>query len=229
MVAIPGNSLSVWISWPLLGFGAAPLIALASAIWLRSEALLLVGFPSALMIPITLIPELVSFEVYGPLRFTIVFVSLWAYFLGAPLLVCPRSSSRPFAIRPLIKSRSSTQRWAPHTRIYLIFPLLALALPLVLLYFVNFHTTNRLLLSQTFADRPAPVLTLLNILGLGLWFALFYWVFQTTLNDHRHGDRSLRIALTKLRTQKPNFAKLAICGGTVFSLVLLILFFWYTR
>ena len=225
MIAIPGNSLSAWTSWALLGAGILPLMVLILAVWCRSEAILLFGFLSALLVPSTLIPDLVSFEVYGPLRFAIVAISLWAFLFGAPLLTSGRVIASPIATRSL---QTKVGRGTRFLHIYFIFPLLALGFPLTLLYFINFDSTNRVLLSQTFGDRPAPILTLFNIVALGLWFVTFFFVFYATLNQHRYGDRSLRIELAKLKTSKPNLGRLAVYGGTVFALVFLILFLWYT-
>ncbi len=205
--------INVWVSVVLLptlfvgalsdsGMMAAvllPLPILGLGLWRRSDTVLLLAFPSALLLPVAIAPDIASVEVYGAMRFAFVACGLVAYTFGASFFTSFYEPAPPVNVRPLASSRVPVpERWRRRFRMYRWLTVMSVVFPLVLLYTVNFNDSNREFLRQMFPGRVAAMTTLLNLLVIGAWLVLYGWVFLGVLKPHRTGDRALASSLARL-------------------------------
>lgn len=200
VVLLPGSFVNAWADSAALTAALVPLPVLMLGLWRRSEAILLAGFPSALLLPVALVPEMASAHVYGLLRFSIVAVGLVAYLMSASFFTSFHEPPPPTSVRPLSSSRQPVPpRWRRRFRIYLELTILAVVCPLALIYFANFHHTNQAFLRTMFPGRVASMTTMLDLLVIALWLVLYSYVFLGVLKPHRTGDRDLAGQLSRLR------------------------------
>jgi hypothetical protein len=228
VVLLPGLFIGAWGSATMLFAGLLALPVLALGIWRRSELVLLLGFPFALLVPVAFAPEMASPFVYGPVRFTIVAIGVVGYLMGASFFTSFHEPPPPRSVRPLSSSRKPVpQRWRRRFRVYRFLTLLSLAFPIVLLYVVNFNDTNQAFMRNMFPGRVAAMTTFLSLLVIGLWLALYAHVFLGIFKPHRTGDRDLVAGLEQLRAQarrgrpRPSFY-LAVAVALAFMIILLL-------
>ena len=208
--------INVWISIVVLpGFfvgsmrdtgdvlvASLPLAALGVGLWRRSETGLLLVFPSALMIPVALAPQIVSSHVYGPIRFTIVAIGLIAYLFGVSFFSSFYEPPPPEKIRPLASSRHPTPpRWQRRFRMYRFLTIASVIFPALLLYTVNFDPASEAFVRQMFPGRFAGMTTVLNLGVVVAWVAIFNYFILGILKHHRTGDRTLIAELNGIRAQ----------------------------
>lgn len=185
---------------PVQHLGALiPLAALGIGLARRSVPWLLGAFPAALLLPITFAPRLVAGHVHGPWSFLLVAASLVGYLFTVSWFSTFRDLPAPVRLRALPGNDDTPPRWARRFRIYRGLALLSLLLPAALLYAVNFDPEHLTQLRDRFPGRTAAMLTLGNLAMLGLWLALYAWVFIGVLGQHRSGDRALAQDLADVR------------------------------
>jgi hypothetical protein len=184
--------LNVWVSLvlvPAIHVGAIrttmqaalivlPLLPLFLGIWRRSELFLLGAFPSALLVPISVTPAIASSHLYGPWRFGIVGVGIVAYLLSGSFFMAFHEPASPVSTRPLASASGMRPvRWQRRERVYWLLTVLAVLLPVMGLYWVNFDPAIGKFLAQMYPGRVAGMLTLLNVAVLSLWLVLYLHVF----------------------------------------------------
>jgi len=228
VILLPGLFVGAWRTPALALAAALPLPVLVLGMWRRSEVVLLLGYPSALLIPVAVVPEIVSAHVYGPIRFAIVAVGLIAYLFGASFFTSFYEPPPPAGTRALSSSRYPTPpRWLRRFRVYRMLAVLSAVFPLVLLYVVNFNDTNRAFLRQMFPGRVAAMTTFLNLGILGAWLLLYAYMFLGILKPHRTGDRDLIVELARTRSEikrgrpRPVFY-IGVAGALGFMLLLML-------
>lgn len=175
----------------------APLLPLGYGVWRGSELWLLGVVPSALLMPISLTPAIAAASQYGPLRLAAVATGLIAYLLGASLFAGRPDPVPPMNLRPL--AALPAPRWRRRERVYRQMVLLAIAMPISGLYWVNFDPAIAGFLAQMYPGREASMRTLLNIAVLVAWLILYSRVFVGALSAHRTGDRELFRAFERAR------------------------------
>jgi hypothetical protein len=200
IVLLPGLFVGAFRSTAVIYAAILPLPILVVGLWRRSEGVLLGLFPAALLLPIALEPAMGSAHVYGPVRFAVVAVGLVAYLTGASVFTSFHEPPPPESVRVLSSARQPVpERWRRRFRVYRLLTLLALIYPVVLIYVVNFDETNQAFMRQMFPGRVAAMTTLLNVVVVGAWVALFFYIFLGILSPHRTGDRDLVAELGRIR------------------------------
>ncbi|HTE51699.1 MAG TPA: hypothetical protein VK698_12685 [Kofleriaceae bacterium] len=208
--------VNLWVSLVLLpGFVAGslrtppaqlaamlPLGVLGLGVWRRSEVVLLLGYPAALMVPVAFAPEMAQVHVYGPIRFAIVAIGLVGYLFGASVFTSFREPPPPVSRRPLASSaRPVPPRWQRRFRVYTALTALSLVFPLVLVYTINFDQTAREFMLRRYPGRVASLTTIMNLGAVSFWILIYFWFFLGVLRAHRTGDRDLLADLEKIRSQ----------------------------
>lgn len=200
LVVLPGFFIGGFRTPTDIAIASAPLAVLAVGIWRRSDVFLLLLFPSALMIPIALTPELVESYVYGPIRFVVVSIGVIAYLFGVSFFSSFREPPPPERERALASSRKPIPpRWRRRFRMYIWLTILSIAFPVMFFYVVNYHDENTIFLSRMFPGRVAHMTTVANLAAIGLWVFLYLYAFLGVLRLHRTGDRILVADLGRLR------------------------------
>ncbi len=227
LVVLPALFVGADRSTIFLLLAALPLGILAIGLWRSSELALLLGFPSALLLPVALAPELVSAHVYGAVRFAVVGVGLVAYLLGVSFFMSWYEPPTPERVRPLAPLEQSTpDRWRRRFRVYRYLTVLAAAMPLVLLYAVNYDQGNRDALRAMYPGRVAAMTTVLNLAVMGVWVLLFSHALLGVLRAHRAGDRDLFRVLARrgrgVRSTRPRASFYIGVAGAVGLMLLLI-------
>ncbi len=232
VILLPGIFVGVWTTPSSLAAACLPVAVLSVGLFRRSDAILLLGFPSALLVPAAFYSEIIAHHVYGPIRFVIVAISVIAYLFGASFLSSFYEPDAPERIRPLSSSQQPTPaRWRRRFRVYTGLTALSVVFPIVLIYAVNFDSTNKAFMRELFPGRVVPYMTLLNLAVLALWLGIYVWVFLGILRPHRVGDRDLAVELALLKSEarrgKPRLAFYAgVVMALVFMLVLLAMKTW---
>jgi len=208
--------VNLWVSLVLLpGFVAGalatpfgqiaalvPLGVLGLGVWRRSELVLLLGFPAALMVPTAFAPEMANVHVYGPIRFAIVALGLVGYLFGASVFTSFREPPPPVGRRLLASaSRPVPHRWRRRFRVYASLTALSLIFPLVLLYTINFDDKAREFVLRRYPGRVAALTTTMNLGAVSFWILTYFWFFLGVFRPHRTGDRDLLSELDKIRRQ----------------------------
>jgi hypothetical protein len=232
VILLPGVFVGAWSSWLSVAVAALPLLVLAFSLWQRSEQGLLLGFPTVLLVPAALHPEMVAPHVYGGVRFVLVALSLGGYLFGVVYLTRPRAWPAPGASRPLSSSQQPmAERWRRRYRVYRGMAIAALVVPCVLVYVVNFRRHNLEFLRQLFPGKVQAYTALLNLGVVGLWLALFSWVFLGIMRPHRTGDTDLTAELAALAKEarrgrpRPGFY-VGVAVALTSMLLLLLLRHW---
>lgn len=228
VVVLPGFFVGIWQSTAMVLAGIIPLLALGAGLWRRSEVILLLIFPSTLLVPVGLVPEMASSQVYGLTRFLIVGVGLVVYLLGVSFFISFHEMPAPTGQRPLASSRvPEPARWQRRFRVYWAFTLLSVVFPLSLLHAANFDDSTRAFLRQMFPGRVAHMTTVLNLLVIGLWVLVYIRYFLGPLQIHRTGDRALVSKLLRIRAEAGHSRPRPVFFvGVACTLVFLLLFFF---
>ena len=202
--------INVWVSVVLLpaffvgalhgstgiAIGAAPLAVLSVGLWLRSEAVLLLAYPAAVLLPIGLAPAMASSHVYGPIRFTIVALGVTAYLFGVSFFTTFHEPPPPVSTRTLSSAQAGTpHRWRRRERMYWTLFVLSLVFPATLIGWTNFDPEVQAYLGENYPGRVALMTTVLNVGVIVLWLAIYHYAFLGVLRPHRTGDRDIATAL----------------------------------
>lgn len=228
LVVFPGFFVGAWTSSGQASAALIPVLALGAGVWKRWEAMLLFGFPTALLIPVALSPEMVAVHVYGPVHFAIVSLGLVAYLFGASVFTSFYEPPPPVSVRPLSSSLAPTApRWRRRARIYRYLVVLSVVLPAVLLYTINFDEDTRLFIRKMYPGRAASYTAVLNLGLLTFWLFLYIRIFLGTLHAHRTGDRPLLGDLARIRgslvRNKPRSVMYLAAAAAIVLMVALIL------
>ncbi len=180
----------------------APLLVLALGIALRSELVLLGGFPSTLLLPISLTPSIAAAHLFGPVRFFVVAFGVVAYLLAGSFFMAFHEPAEPRSSRPLASAAEPrAARWQRRERTYWLLTGLSVVCPLLGIYWVNYDPAINAFLAQMYSGRVASMSTLLNVAVLALWLIIYLYVFLGVLKPHRTGDRELVTTLAEMRRQ----------------------------
>jgi hypothetical protein len=182
-----------------LAAGLAP-AALGLGLWRRSELLLLGVFPSAILVPIALRPEMAASHVYGPWRFGVVAIGLVAYLLGVSYFTTFHEPRKPVSERTLTSAQQPRPaRWRRRERIYWVLAFLAIATPVYLITAVSYDDEIQEAILKFYPGRVAPMTTLLTLAAVALAIAIYAIVFLGVMRPHRTGDRDLVTTLAIAR------------------------------
>jgi hypothetical protein len=202
VVVLPGFFVGGWHSSTEIAASLLPLVVLMIGLWRRNEVVLLLGFPSALLIPTALNPAIVSSHVYGPIRFVVVAVGLIAFLMGASFFTSWYEPPPPESVRPLASSRRPIpERWKRRFRVYRYLIALSIVFPVTFVYLINFDDTNQAFLLLRYPGRVNLMVTVLNLLVIGAWFLIYAYAFMGILRPHRTGDRNLVTDLARIRAE----------------------------
>ena len=167
----------------------------------RSELILLGLFPTAILIPINLNPELAGSHVYGPIRFSFVAVGVVAYLFGVSYFTTFHEPPAPRSIRGLSSAQAGpAERWQRRERVYWMLTAMSVVIPVVLIAWVNFDTSIADYLGEMYPGRVALMTTALTAGAIVLWLGIYHYAFLGVLRPHRTGDRDLVGALAQART-----------------------------
>jgi hypothetical protein len=209
----------------------APLAVLAIGVVRRSETVLLLGFPSALLLPLALAPETAQLHTYSPWRLALVATGLVGYLFGASVFTSFREPPPPASVRPLASAgRAVPVRWRRRFRVYGGLAILSAVVPLVLLWKIHFDPTVQEFLREKNPGRVPETLAMFDLGAIGFWVALYGVFFLGLLRAHRTGDRELQAELSLLaarsRRPRPGFGFYA---GVVVAIGFMVLLVYLRR
>jgi hypothetical protein len=229
-VLLPGLFTGTWSSGPRAGLMTAPLVPLLAGVVSGRAALLLFAFPTALLLPAVVVPELVTSQIYGASRFLFVAGALVAYLAGGALACAEAAPPAPERVRKLSSASTPVAaHWQRRLRVYRALFALSLLFPAALVHAVHFDAGNRAFLREMFPGRVQLLTTLLDLGVMALWLVLYHRYFLGPLGEHRAGDRALLLELERLQRQarrsrpRPGFY-VGVVAALVFMALLL-----YTR
>lgn len=201
IVILPALFVGALRTGPQLAAAALPLALLLLGLARRSEAVLLGLFPSALLVPIALSPQVASSHVYGPVRFSLVALGVVAYLFGVAFFTTFHEPPAPRSIRKLSSAHAGTPpRWRRRERVYWILVVMSLVIPGVLIAWVNFDRSVEDFLGEMYPGRVALMTTALTAGAIVLWLGIYHYAFLGVLRPHRTGDRDLVAKLTRARS-----------------------------
>ena len=230
VVVLPGFFVGAFRTPASIFLAALPLVALAAGLWRRSETVLLLVYPSALMVPVALSPAIASSFVYGPIRFVVVAIGLVAYLFGVSFFSSFYEPPPPESMRPLASSRQpSPPRWRRRFRMYRMLTALSVVFPIVFLYTANFDKTSERFLHEMFPGRVAGMTTVLDLAVIAAWVAIFHLFFLNILARHRTGDRALITELGAIRSQARRGKPRPVFYVAVISALLFMLILFFGR
>jgi hypothetical protein len=196
VVVLPGLFIGAAHGPAAVLVGAVPLAILILGLWLRSETILLLAYPGAILLPIGLAPHMASSYVYGPVRFTIVALGVAAYLFGVSFFTTFHEPPPPVSTRALSSAQAGTpHRWRRRERVYWTLFALSLVFPALLIAWVNFDSQIQAYIGEKFAGRVALMTTVLNVGVIVLWLGIYHYAFLGVLRPHRTGDRDLATAI----------------------------------
>jgi hypothetical protein len=177
-----------------------PFAALIVGLARRSELVLLGLFPSALLVPISLQPQIASSYVYGPIRYTLVGLGVIAYLFGVAFFTTFHEPPAPRSVRMLSSAQQGpAERWQRRERVYWILTALSVVIPTVLIAWVNFDSSVADFLGEMYPGRVALMTTALTAGAIVLWLGIYHYAFLGALRPHRTGDRDLVAAVAQAR------------------------------
>lgn len=200
LLVVPGIFIGAFNNPLFVFLTILPLVVLSIGLFNRSESLLLLGFPIALLLPAAAEPTLFDEGVFGPVRFTLIAVGLAAYMFGASVFTFFHEPDPPERVRPLASAaRPVPSRWRRRFRVYTGLAILAVIFPSVLLGKLLFDESNREFLRTVYSGRAELVSALFCLLTLAAWTLIYRVFFYGALKNHRTGDRDLLTDLALLR------------------------------
>jgi hypothetical protein len=195
----------------------------------RSEGILLGLFPAAVLVPVSLQPQLASSYVYGPVRFALVAIGVIAYLFGVSFFTTFHEPPAPKSIRPLSSAQQGPSvRWQRRERVYWMLTAMSIVIPAVLIAWVNFDDAIAEFLGKMYPGRVALMTTALTAGAIVLWLGIYHYAFLGALRPHRTGDRDLVTALAQARADaksgKPRgrfYVAVGLALGAMLVLILL--------
>lgn len=180
---------------------ALPFTVLLLGLARRSEAILLGLFPATALVPVALQPAMASSHVYGPIRFTLVSIGIVAYLFGVSFFTTFHEPPAPRSVRGLSSAQAGpAERWQRRERVYWMLTGMSVAIPTVLIAWVNFDDAIADFLGEMYPGRVALMTTALTAGAILLWLIIYHYAFLGVLRPHRTGDRDLVAALAQART-----------------------------
>jgi len=181
-----------------------PFAVLLLGLWRRSEGILLGLFPAAVLVPVSIQPQLASSYVYGPVRFGLVAIGVIAYLFGVSFFTTFHEPPAPRSIRMLSSAHAGpATRWRRRERVYWGLTVMSIIIPTVLIVWVNYDDAIADYLGEMYPGRVA------------------------LMRPHRTGDRDLVSSLTRTRVEskagKPRtrfYLSVAIALVAMLSLIL---------
>jgi hypothetical protein len=228
IVILPAAFVGVLGQKSVIAAALAPLAALIAGLVRRSELVLLGLFPAAVLLPISLAPQLASSHVYGPVRFALVALGVVAYLFGVSFFTTFHEPPAPRSIRPLSSAQyAPAPRWQRRERMYWMLAILAVMFPALLIAWVNFDDTIAAYLGEMYPGRVALMTTALTAGAIVLWLGIYHYAFLGALRPHRTGDRDLVVELARARadakTGKPRGRFYVAVGAALAAMILLVL------
>jgi hypothetical protein len=201
----------------------APLAVLGVGLWLRSEAILLLAYPAAVLLPIGIAPDLAKMHVYGPVRFTIVALGVTAYLFGVSFFTTFHEPPPPVSTRTLSSAQAGTpHRWRRRERVYWMLFGLSLVFPATLIALTNFDGDVQAFLGENYPGRVELMTTVLNVGVIVLWLGIYHYAFLGVLRPHRTGDRDLATAIGIARADaRSGRPRRRFYAGVLIALVLM--------
>jgi hypothetical protein len=208
----------LWAAAPL-----APLLLLAS-LWLRPHRLaqgaLVVGVPLLVLLP-SAEGSLASAKLHPPAAVAVQLAVLLAY-LGAVCGELTRSGTALPATRPgdpagtaRAEEEVPRDQWQQQPRVSAVVPPrvrrritvyrlllgMSVAVPLLLLYAINWHPENVRALRAALGSGPrgAAMQAALTAAATMVWSVVFHFCFMNPMDAHLDHDRGLRSRLTAIR------------------------------
>jgi hypothetical protein len=229
IVILPAAFVGALRGGAMIGAAVLPFGVLLLGLARRSELVLLGLFPSALLVPISLQPQLASSHVYGPVRFALVALGVIAYLFGVSFFTTFHEPPAPRSVRPLSSAQQGpAERWQRRERVYWLLTALSLLIPSVLIAWVNFDRSVADFLGEMYPGRVALMTTALTAGAIVLWLGIYHYAFLGALRPHRTGDRDLVGALAQARADakagKPRgrfYLSVGIALGAMLLLILL--------
>jgi hypothetical protein len=200
IVILPAAFVGALHGAPRIAAAALPLAVLVLGLARRSEAVLLGLFPAAVLVPVSLQPQLASSHVYGPIRFALVAIGVVAYLFGVSFFTTFHEPPAPRSIRTLTSAQQGPPaRWQRRERVYWMLTALSIVIPTMLVAWVNFDSSIADYLGEMYPGRVALMTTALSVGAIVLWLGIFHYAFLGALRPHRTGDRDLIAKLTRAR------------------------------
>jgi hypothetical protein len=195
----------------------------------RSEVVLLGLFPAAILVPISIAPQMASAYVYGPVRFAIVAAGVVAYLFGVSFFTTFHEPPAPRSVRGLSSAAvGPPARWKRRERVYWMLTAMSLVFPTVLIAWVNFDGAIQEYLGQMYPGRVALMTTALTVGAIVLWLGVYHYALLGVLRPHRTGDRDLVVTLAlaqkEAKTGRPRprfYLSVAIAVGAMTTLILM--------
>ena len=168
----------------------------------RSEGILLGVFPAAVLVPVSLQPQLATSYVYGPVRFALVAIGVIAYLFGVSFFTTFHEPPAPRSVRMLSSANQGpASRWRRRERVYWMLVAMAIIIPLVLIAWVNYDDGIGKYIGEMYPGRVALMTTALTVGAIVLWLGIFHYAFLGVLRPHRTGDRDLITTIGILRAE----------------------------
>jgi hypothetical protein len=228
IVILPAIFVGVLHSTSQIATALLPFAVLLLGLARRSEAILLGLFPAAVLVPVTIYPQIASSYVYGPIRFSLVALGVVAYLFGVSFFTTFHEPPAPRSIRGLSSAQSGPpERWRRRERVYWMLVGMSLLIPTVLISWVNFDSSVEEFLGEMYPGRVQLMTTALTAGAIVLWLGIFHYAFLGVLRPHRTGDRDLVGALSQARSDaksgKPRGRFYIAVGLALVAMAILIL------
>ena len=190
----------------------------------RSEGILLGLFPAAVLVPVSIQPQLASSHVYGPVRFGLVAIGVIAYLFGVSFFTTFHEPPAPRSIRMLSSAHAGpATRWRRRERVYWGLTVMSIIIPTVLIVWVNYDDAIADYLGEMYPGRVALMTTALTVGAIVLWLGIFHYAFLGVLRPHRTGDRDLVNKLGRMRAEaKTGKPRLRFYLSVAFALVAML-------
>lgn len=200
LILVPGLFTGAFSSGLVVALCAVPLGVLMIGLARRSEGLLLLGFPIALLLPALAQPALFDEEVFSALRFALVAAGLVAYMFGASVFTFFYEPEPPVRSRALSSASQPTpERWRRRFRVYRALAAISAVYPAVLVAELLFSSSNHEFMREVYPGRAEAMAAVFCLLIFAVWGLLYALFFFGALKHHRTGDRDLLADLALLR------------------------------
>ena len=199
IVILPAIFIGALHGWHVVS-ALLPFAVLVVGLARRSETMLLGLFPAAVLVPVSLQPQLASPHVYGPIRFALVALGVIAYLFGVAFFTTFHEPPAPRSVRTLSSAQAGTpDRWRRRERVYWMLTGMCIVIPTTLIGWVNYDTSIQAYLGEMYPGRVALMTTALTVGAIVLWLGIFQFAFLGVLRPHRTGDRDLVTRLAQAR------------------------------